>query len=184
MASTQSIRHAARILSAGGVIAYPTEGVFGLGCLPGDESAVLRILQIKQRDPSLGLILIISNTEQLAGWVGLPVTDTTLQSTGNRPVTWIVPATAAAPGWVCGDRSGLAVRLTTHPVASALCTECGSALISTSANISGHDPARNSMVLRRQFGALVDYIVPGDCGPARGPSEIRDLVSGEIVRPA
>lgn len=182
MASAQNLRHASRVLHDGGVVAYPTEGVFGLGCLPDDYAAVARVLQIKARDPSLGFILIVSDIDQLAGWTDPP--DPDLATCNENHVTWIVPATEAVPWWIRGDHSGLAVRLTTHPVARALCDAADSALVSTSANISGHAPARNSHVLRRQFGTLVDYIVPGECGPAAGPSKIRDFRTGKIVRPA
>ena len=184
MASSQNIRYAARILHAGGVIAYPTESVFGLGCLPDDCDAVSDILSIKARDQSMGLILIVSDPEQVSGWIDLPMTGLDLKSAGDNPVTWIFPASDDVPVWICGDHDSIAVRLTTHPVAHALCEEADSAIVSTSANITGHAPARNSSVLRRQFHALVDYIVPGECGPATGPSEIRDYLTGEIVRSA
>ncbi len=182
MASAQNIRHASRILHGGGVIAYPTEGVFGLGCLPDDYSAVSRILDMKSRSAALGLILIAANIDQLSVWAELP--DASLESSKEKPVTWIVPATGAVPDWIRGEHPGVAVRLTTHPVANALCEASGSCLVSTSANLSGHEPARNAFVLRRQFGTLVDYVVPGQCGPASGASEIRDLRTGQIVRPA
>jgi L-threonylcarbamoyladenylate synthase len=184
MPGSQNIRHAARILQAGGVIAYPTEGVFGLGCLPDNPDAVGKVLNIKSRDPAMGLILIVSDSGQIAKWIELPSGDLDLKPASNNPVTWIIPASDDAPPWICGDHDSLAVRLTTHPVARALCEETDSAIVSTSANITGHAPARHSMVLRRQFGTLVDYIVPGECGPATGPSEIRDYVTGAIVRPA
>lgn len=184
MAFSQSLKRAARILRSGGVIAYPTEGVYGLGCLPDDFAAVSRVLAIKNRDPALGLVLIVSDLEQLDGWIELPVKESTLKSSGDKPVTWIVPATDEVPYWIRGEHSGLAVRMTAHPVAAALCDAADSALVSTSANVHGRPPARNPFVLRRRFGALVDYIVPGECGPASGPSEIRDLVSGKVLRSA
>ena len=184
MAASQNIRHAARVLHAGGVIAYPTEGVFGLGCLADDYAAVSDILAIKARDQSKGLILIISDIEQIEDWIDLPSTGLNLEPPGDKPVTWIIPASDDVPTWISGDHDSIAVRLTTHPTAKALCDEADSAIVSTSANITGHPPAHHSLVLRRQFGTLVDYIVPGECGPAVGPSEIRDYLSGEIVRPA
>jgi len=184
MAGSQNIRKAARVLDAGGVIAYPTEGIFGLGCLPDDREAVGRILDIKSRNPEMGLILIISAVHQLDGWTDLPDRDLSLALDNGDPVTWILPAAADVPDWIRGSHSSIAVRLTTHPVARALCDAVDFPLVSTSANVSGHLPARNAWVLRRQFGSLVDYIVPGLCGPATGPSEIRDLLTGEIVRPA
>ena len=171
-------------MHAGGVIAYPTEGVFGLGCIPEHYEAVRNILDIKSRDESKGLILIFSDPEQIADWVDLSIDDLKLQAPGDNPVTWIIPASDEAPLWVCGEHDSIAVRLTSHPIAKALCEEADSALVSTSANISGRKPAPNSLLLRRQFAALVDYIVPGQCGPAAGPSEIRDYVTGDIVRPA
>jgi L-threonylcarbamoyladenylate synthase len=184
MAASQTIRHAARVLHSGGIVAYPTEGVFGLGCLPDDVEAVSEILAIKERNQSKGLILIISDVEQIEAWIDLPTTGLNLKSPGENPTTWIIPASYDVPVWICGDHDSIAVRLTSHPIAQALCDATDSPLVSTSANITGHAPARNSLVLRRQFGTLVDYIVPGECGPATGPSEIRDYLTGEIVRSA
>jgi L-threonylcarbamoyladenylate synthase len=184
VASSQIIRHAANVLEAGGVIAYPTEGVFGLGCLPDNAGAVARILTIKNRDPDMGLVLIVANTGQLDGWTSLPAGELSLPSSDTAPVTWIIPASKAVPQWIRGRHRGIAVRQTTHPVARALCAAVDSPLVSTSANLSGRPPVRNALILRRSFDALVDYVVPGDCGPASGPSEIRDLRTGKILRPA
>jgi L-threonylcarbamoyladenylate synthase len=184
MAVSQPIQRAARILRAGGVVAYPTEGVFGLGCLPDDFAAVSRILETKERDPAMGFALIAADLAQLDQWIALPENGAPLTSSDDKPVTWIVAATDNVPTWIRGNHDGVAVRLTTHPVARALCIAADSALVSTSANVSGQAPARNSFVLRRGFSALVDYIVPGECGPASGPSEIRDLQTGKILRPA
>lgn len=176
------IAKAGRILKQGGVVAYPTEGVYGLGCLPGNRAAVRRLLEIKQRDPSLGLVLIGSRPEQLAAWAELP--DVPLESSAGHPVTWVLPARAAVPAWIRGRHPGVAVRITAHPVAAALCEAAGSALVSTSANLSGQAPTRSPLLVRRRFGRLVDFVVPGRCGAAAGPSEIRDFASGETLRPS
>lgn len=184
MALSIPLQRAGRILRSGGVVAYPTEGVYGLGCLPRDEDAVLRILAIKRRDPAMGLILIAANPDQLAKWVDTRVRIEELKSTAEQPVTWIVPPAPSAPFLVRGRNAGIAVRITTHPVAAALCRAAASAIVSTSANISGRPPARNALVLRRVFGPLVDCIVAGRCGPASGASEIREWESGKIIRPA
>ena len=176
-----SIHKAGRIIRNGGIVTCPTEGVFGLSCLPGDMHAIERVLTIKQRDPSQGLILIAANTTQLRPWID---TKQEIPCDPMNPVTWIVPASAAVPPWISGRHAGIAVRISSHPVASALCTAADSALVSTSANISGRAPAANAYVLRRQFGDLVDYVVPGRCGTASGSSEIRDLTSNKTLRPA
>jgi L-threonylcarbamoyladenylate synthase len=181
MALSFPIHRAGRILRSGGVVAYPTEGVFGLGCIPDDVDAVIRILSIKKRSAALGLILVASAIEQLEGWAELP-DGTRLESSLDRPVTWLVPATKNVPYWIRGEHDAIAIRITSHPVASALCDAAESPLVSTSANIAGSPPARTVFVLRRRFRKLVDYIVPGLCGPATGASEIRDLISGSVIR--
>jgi L-threonylcarbamoyladenylate synthase len=171
------------VLLCGGVIAYPTEGVYGLGCLPDDLSAVRRVIGIKRRDASKGLILIAASTDQLDGWIVLPDGEALPDPDPSHPVTWIVPTGPKASPLLSGHHDTIAVRLTTNPVAKALCDAADSPLVSTSANLSGKPTARNRFVLRRQFADVVDYIVPGDCGPASGPSEIRDYASGRVLRP-
>ena len=174
------VDRAAEVLLGGGVIAYPTEGVFGLGCLPDDDEAIARILDIKRRAPDKGLILIAARAKQFSGWIldaDLPDPDP------SRPVSWIVTPRPHVSPLVTGDNPGLAVRVTTNPVAAALCDAVDSPIVSTSANRAGQPVARNRYVLRRQFGALVDYVCPGSCGPASAPSEIRDLRSGKVLRP-
>ncbi|MDJ0904586.1 MAG: Sua5/YciO/YrdC/YwlC family protein [Woeseiaceae bacterium] len=176
-----SIAKAADVLLGGGVIAYPTEGVFGLGCMPDDEDALLRLLRIKRRDPRKGLILIAANPAQLDGWIepdgsALPAAD------AATPTTWIAPVKPHVSPLVRGGHAGVAVRLTTNPTAAAICNAVAAPIVSTSANIAGKPVARNRFVLRRQFEGVVDFIVPGDCGPASGPSEIRDLATGAVIR--
>jgi len=175
---------AAEILLDGGVIAYPTEGVFGLGCLPHDSDAIQKLLVIKQRDPSKGLILLAANASQFDGWVDLPTATVLPAPIPRKPITWIAPAGDKSGYLIHGDNAGIAVRITTNPVALAICKAVDSPIVSTSANLSGQPVARNQFILRRQFGSLVDYIVPGPCGPSAGPSEIRDLLSGDVLRPS
>jgi L-threonylcarbamoyladenylate synthase len=177
-----SIAQAADTLLSGGVIAYPTEGVYGLGCMPDDPEALLRLLHIKGRDPAKGLILIASGKAQLNDWVD-PDASEIPDPDPSQPTTWIAPAKPHVSPLLRGDHASLAVRLTSNPTAIAICRAVGSAIVSTSANIAGQPVVRNRYVLRRKFGACVDYIVPGDCGPASGPSEIRDLATGKILRP-
>ncbi|MDJ0938658.1 MAG: L-threonylcarbamoyladenylate synthase [Woeseiaceae bacterium] len=177
-----AIRQAADALLAGGVIAYPTEGVFGLGCLADNVAAIERILRIKRRDPSKGLILIASRRDQLEGWVVADDLEQIPEPDPAQPTTWIVRPGEAVPELVRGEHPGVAVRLTGNPTARAICETVDMPITSTSANFSGRPVARNGLVLRRQFGALVDYIVPGACGPARGPSAIKVLGSEQTIR--
>ena len=177
------LKHAAEVLYSGGVIAYPTEGVYGLGCLPDEDAAVGRVLRLKQRAASKGLILIAAEAAQLEGWIDLPTDRSFPNPDPAHPITWIVPPGPFVPPLLRGENVGIAVRLTTNTVARALCNVVDEPLVSTSANLSGRPTARNRYVLRRQFMQRVDYIVPGDCGPVDGPSEIRDFLTGKVLRP-
>lgn len=176
------VKRAAEVLLGGGIIAYPTEGVFGLGCLPDDLDAVRRLLAIKQRDAAKGLILIASGIEQLDGWIALPDGLSIPKPDAMHPVTWIVPPGRRAHPILRGKHQGLAVRITGNPIAAGICDAVDSPITSTSANLSGKTTARNRFVLRRQFAQRVDYLVPGNCGPATGASEIRELTTNKVLR--
>lgn len=184
MISRLPVQRAAYMVRQGGIIAYPTEAVFGLGCDPRNESAVRRLLAIKRRPVSKGVILIAADLEQLKPFIDPldPQSLAQVQATWPGPVTWLVPARHKAPIWLRGSHPTLAVRVTAHPVASALCQACGIPLVSTSANLSGQPPARSAEQVGRQLGGLLDYIVPGATGGAARPTEIRDLRSGMVVR--
>jgi L-threonylcarbamoyladenylate synthase len=177
------IRLAIDALLAGGVIAYPTEGVYGLGCLPEDPGALLRLLRLKARDPGKGLILLAATPEDLEDWVDPEDLRRIPPPVPEAPVTWLVRPGPRVSPLVTGAHASLAVRLAGNPTALELCRLIGGPVTSTSANLSGRPVAANRFLLRRHFGKLVDCIVPGDCGPARGPSEIRGLDSGIALRP-
>ena len=178
-----SINRAADVLLGGGIIAYPTEGVFGLGCMPDDLQALTRLIEIKQRDPAKGLILIAANIEQLRGWVANEDLERIPAPDPNRPTTWIARPGPNVGVLLRGDHAGIAVRLTTNAVAAAISDKVDSPITSTSANLANAPVVRNRIALIQSFGALVDYVVPGDCGPADGPSEIRMLDDGSLLRP-
>lgn len=166
------------------MLAYPTEGVWGLGCLPDRPDAVRRLLDIKQRDPDKGLILIAARCEDLEPYIQ-PLDggqQAKLESPGG-PVTWLVPAAEGASALLRGTHATQAVRITRHSLCRALCLEVG-ALVSTSANPEGTPPARTSEEVDEMFGSTIDGIVEGPLGGASGPSEIRDLLTGRVVRPA
>lgn len=177
------LRYAASLIRDGAVIAYPTEAVFGLGCDPGNAAAVQRILTIKQRSVKKGLILIAAEFAQLKPWL-LPLEDADyakVQATWPGPVTWLLPAQTDTPTWLRGVHTTLAVRVTAHPIVKALCRAAGTALVSTSANISQRPPARTRLAVRQYFGKQIDYIVPGTVAGAEKPSQILEL-NGCIVR--
>ena len=175
---------ASRWIKAGGVIAYPTEAVFGLGCEPSDPLAVTRLLAIKKRSPDKGLILVAADWAQLQPWLQPQPAD--LQRRMLRswpgPVTWLVPAADACPSWLTGAHSTLAVRVSAHPVVRDLCQRVGSALVSTSANFSGRPPAVSALMVRWTLGKEIDYVLTGPLGQQKKPTEIRDLRTGTVLR--
>lgn len=171
-------------LRAGRVIAYPTEAVYGLGCDPADEAAIRNLLSLKGRRESAGFVLIASEYSQLQPWI--PVLDEALadkaMQTWPGPVTWLFPRAAHVPDYVAGKHKTIAVRITAHEPSRALCSAFGSALISTSANHTTHKPARSADEVESYFGDQLAGILAGPLGGATNPSEIRDLVSGNIIR--
>ena len=182
--SAWHVRRAVRVLDAGGVIVYPCEGVLGLGCDPFRASAVRRLLWLKRRPMRMGFILIASDFEQIRPLIApLPVAlMREVLDSWPGPVTWVLPAAAGVPEWLTGGRDTLALRVTAHPLASSICSAFGASVVSTSANIRGRTPPRHSLSLARELRSRVDYVVPGRTGGARGPTEIRDARSGDLVR--
>ncbi len=178
------LRYAAAVLQAGGVIAYPTEGVYGLGCRPTDSNAVEFLLRLKQRPVSAGLILIAANLEQFDGWIAPTPREARqlLSAPGSHPVTWIVTAGPLAPDWITGGRATVAVRVVRHPVAAGLCRASGLPLVSTSANRRGKPPARSALAARLRFGRQLDLILGGATGGNPGPTEIRVAATGRVIR--
>ncbi len=182
--SHQQLRQATRTLHQGGIISYPTEAVFGLGCDPLNPDAVYRLLALKQRDIHKGLILIAADLEQLQPYL-LPFNGAMAKRVTGRwpgPVTWLLPARPDCPDWLTGGRDSLAVRVSAHPVCRALCQHWQGALVSTSANISGHAAIRQPLQLHKQFGTKIDFLLPGELGAHRQPTEIRDAKNGHQLR--
>ena len=181
---SEPLAEAARVLARGGLVAYPTEAVYGIGCDPNNSEAVHRLLALKQRSISKGLILIAADTSQLETWIGtLPHSSwERILATWPGPVTWVVPPGPSVTPVLRGQNRGIAVRVTAHPLAAALCRAFGGALVSTSANRSGEPPARDIESVRAQFGTCIDYYLQGPLGGRDRPSEIRDAISGAVLR--
>jgi len=171
-------------VARGGLIAYPTEAVYGLGCDPRNGAVVRRLLALKARPEGKGLILIAADWSQLEPYV-LPLEPermAAIRATWPGPVTWLLPARRETPRWLIGDHATLAVRVTAHPLAAALSRRWGGALVSTSANLAARPPARTPLGVRRALGVGLDYILAGPCGGAARPSSIRDGLTGGVLR--
>ena len=167
-----------------GIIAYPTEAVWGLGCDPYDREAVARLLHLKQRSPDKGLILVGSSLDQVSPLLA-PLSlgaRTRCQSSWPGPYTWILPdIDGLTPSWIKGKYDGVAVRISHHPVVAELCEAWGGLLVSTSANFAEQKPAGYAWKVSQRFSGHV-RIVPGKLGGLAAPSVIRHAESEILIR--
>jgi L-threonylcarbamoyladenylate synthase len=179
------IKRVADMLWQGAVIAYPTESVWGLGCAAHNCAAVYKLLALKKRDVEKGLILIADDISRFKEFLEplSPDQIAKIESTWPGPVTWLIPdLDNRAPSWIKGRHTSVALRVSDHPVVKGLCQSYGGAIVSTSANPQGMQAAKEAWQVRRYFSDSLDYITPGIVGGNKNPSQIRDLLSGDIVR--
>lgn len=184
-------------LYRGQTIAYPTEAVWGLGCDPFNVSAVNRLLAIKNRPVEKGLILVAANLQQIAPLlyqlndkqraqlmesVEVITDNINVNAQSQRATTWLIPSQGLVPPWITGDHDTVAIRISQHPVVSALCLAFGGMIVSTSANPRNHRPAVNQLAARRYFGKRIATYVAGSVGSATQPSIIRDLKTAKVLR--
>ena len=177
---------AAALLHGGSVLAYPTEAVFGLGCDPHDQAAFERLFALKQRPATQGVLLIAADFAQVERYIELAaVPGEVLQqvrASWPGPHTWIFPRSADVPSWIAGAHAGIALRVTAHEPAAALCRAFGGALVSTSANPHGRPPARAAPTVAEYFGDALDGLLDAPLGGQSSPTMIRDALSGAIIR--
>ena len=180
----ENLNKAVACLREGGVIAYPTEAVYGLGCDPFNVDAVARLLQIKNRSIKKGFILLASEWKQLQPLVHAidPHALARVFSTWPGPVTWVFPAASDVPAWIRGEHTSIAVRVTDHPIAKAICQQFDGPIISTSANREGHPPFRDARMIEMAFAKALDCVVSGSVGDSLRPTQIRDAITGEVLR--
>jgi len=182
----KAIISATKIFKQGGIIAYPTEAVFGLGCDPNNDSAIKTLLAIKQRSVDKGLILLASDYSQLQPYIDEQVisAEQLIQIKARWPaaITQIMPAKAKISPLLTGGRNTIAVRITDHVDVVALCQRTQQAIISTSANISGQQTAKTWQQVTQQFGEQVDYLIKGKTLGLAQPSQIIDALSGKVLR--
>jgi L-threonylcarbamoyladenylate synthase len=184
MKISHSLDEAVEVVRNGGILAYPTEAIFGLGCDPRNLSAVQRLLGAKQRPADKGLILLAANINQLSDFVP-PLSEEIKERIlpgWPGPVTWLLPVYPHISPLVRGNFDKIAVRVSDHPVCQQLCQRLGHPIISTSANITGKPPAKTVLQISEQLGQQVDMILDKPLGGRSRPSEIRDAISNKTLR--
>ncbi len=181
---TELVAAAAEVLHAGGVIAYPTEYCFGLGCDPRNRSAVEKLLTIKQRQPEQGVILIAGDIEQVECYADLSaVSDMdTVRASWPGPNTWLLPALDSVPSYIRGRHSTIAMRIPQHNFCLSLLKWFGHPIVSTSANRSGQPELLTAASVDAELGVECDFVVDASVGDASKASTIRDAISGDTLR--
>jgi L-threonylcarbamoyladenylate synthase len=179
-ANDEAIKAAGFLLKEGGVIVYPTETVYGLGCVPSDTDAAQRVCEIKKRADK-PLPLICSDIEAARKIVEMSSAAERLAARfWPGPLTIVLPAKVKYSMWVNHGASTLGVRVSPQPVANRLAKETGGVIVSTSANISGDEPARSAQEAKEIFGNKVDIILDGGPSPGGESSTVVDLTGEEI----
>ncbi len=170
-------------LRRGGIIAYATESCFGLGCDPENERALRKLLRIKRRPKSKGLIVVADQIQRFSSLICAIDNEAMkrMQATWPGPHTWLVPANVRTKHALRGQHVALAVRVPAHLDAKNLCARLGTPLVSTSANRAGQRPVRTTRECLRRLGRNV-MVIPGKIGARKNPSTIQDLRTGKIFR--
>jgi L-threonylcarbamoyladenylate synthase len=182
----REILYAAKVLKNGGIVAYPTEAVFGLGCDLFNPNALSKLLQLKNRTSQKGLILISDCFEKFRPFIAeVPEEKLALAcATWPGPYTWVFPANIEfVPEMVRGAHQTVAIRVTNHPIARALCEAFGDTpLVSTSANLSSQSPLISAKSVEAFFGKKLDYVLQGETAGLLTPTRICDVLTGRILR--
>ena len=172
-------------IRGGGVIACPTESVWGLTCDPNNEMAVGELLMLKKRSMEKGLILVAAmqkHFEDLLENLSLPKR-ALLTESWPGPNTWLVSHHGKVPSWIVGVHDKVALRVTDHPIMRALCLAWDGPLVSSSANPAGLEPAKTLQEVEAYFPDQLSALVAGETAGRSLPSQIRDLDTGSIIRP-
>jgi L-threonylcarbamoyladenylate synthase len=177
---------ALEVFQQGGILAYPTEAVYGLGCDPDNNEAIEKLLSIKSRSADKGLILLAGNYSQLLPYIDdskIPQ-DKRFAVLSRWPdgITQLVAKTPQLSSLLTGRFNTIAVRITSQPDVVALCKATNKPIVSTSANLSGQTPANTWQSIPNELSEKIDFIIKGKTLGFDQPSTIIDALSGEIIR--
>ena len=183
--SKTQLRYGVYCLNDQGVIAHPTDTIYGLSALVSQPKAIHKLLRLKRRNASKGLILLSSSIDYVLPFIQALTPEMLgkiIQKT-QQPTTYLIPKSSVAPYYICGQFNTVAVRITSDPIVKFLCQKTHSALLSSSANITGCKPIKNGIKLRQYFANQLDYIIsPNQANNHHQPSMIKHLITNEQYR--
>ena len=179
---TRAVRRAARVLTGGGVILYPTDTIYGLGCRATDGEAVGRIYAMKGRPPSMPSLILVGSAAMVERFVaGIPpVARTLMDRFLPGPLTLLFRSTGTVPGALTAGTGRIGIRFPAHEFCARLAERCDDAIVSTSANVSGMPPPAEPADIFRQFASSVDLVVNAGKLVSR-PSTVADISGGVLV---
>lgn len=170
-------------VAKGGIIAYPTESCYGFGCNPFNYKAIDKVIKLKGRSKSKGLIVIAGNKRELDNLI-LPLSQDDYKEIANYwpgPFSLVLPVKPKVPANLTGRHKKVAVRVTKHKLVAKLCNSLKMPLVSTSANSSGFRAIKNYRECLRKFGSQV-MVLPGLTNFAKRPSTIIDWETKKHLR--
>ena len=186
---TDSIHNALQVLRSGGVILYPTDTVWGIGCDATNPQAVQRVLDIKHSIDKKGMIVLVDSIDSVAKYFNnIPPIAWDLLECADKPLTLILPQAVGVAPVLIPKEGTLAIRVPKHDFCHQLLTRFGRPLVSTSANISGQSTPLSFDMIDPVIRDAVDFVVDPqwEGTPSRKPSSIIQLGAGgevSIIRP-
>ena len=178
------LKKAVEVLRAGGVILYPTDTIWGLGCDASNEEAVRRIYEIKQREETKSLLVLIDSPAKLQAYVSeIPDMAWELIELTTKPLTIIYPGARNLASNLINDDNTIGIRVTEEAFSKKLCEMFRKPVVSTSANISGEKSPALFADISKEIISQVDYVVNyrrDEDQPAKASSIIKLGVKNEI----
>jgi tRNA threonylcarbamoyl adenosine modification protein (Sua5/YciO/YrdC/YwlC family) len=167
-----------------GVIAHPTDTVYGLACLANNPGSIKTLIDLKQRDLDKGFILLASDVEYILPYIEANLDIKLINKLVKQsaiPTTYLVPKSETTSSFISGTSEFVAVRITSDPLVRFFCENTGSALISTSANPQGQKVASSMLELKAYFNKALSFALPPNKYNSE-PSIIINLITGEQIR--
>ena len=156
----QEIEAAVKVLKEGGVILYPTDTVWGIGCDASDKDAVARVFEIKEREDAKSLITLVADADMIGRYVKvIPQMAIELIEVNDKPMTIIYPGAMGLAGNVVAEDGSVGIRIPQSEFCRQLCRRFGGAIVSTSANISGEEAPASFEDINAAILDEVDHIV-------------------------
>ena len=179
------LRQLSAHLKQDAVIAYPTETVWGLGCLPNKQRALSHLAQVKQRSLNKGFILVSPNIELCLPYIDKAYHQLARQKitlNAHQATTWLAPKSGLVSPLLSGQFNTVAIRISPHPFIRELCQLTQQPLVSTSANISKRNTLNSPLLITKQFRHLIHKVIKGYPSGTGLSSHIYDLISDQRLR--